>query len=218
MGSQRVGHNWVTELNWSKGLSFPGGTSGKEPACQCRRHKRCWFDPWGWEGLIPGGGHGNPFKYACLENPMDRETWKATVCGVSKNQIQQKRFSTRYCYYHYSGFFAGRRRRQREPGIGYLRLWGIWGLSEHSCDLKELAEVCNVGIMSDGFWEFLVGMPMSTQMCLGTHIWHCTSLCISVCASVFTSMGFIRDWCQESTYVSVHLTNSERRKLCCTKP
>ena len=27
-------------------LGFPGGTSGKEPACQCRRPKRCWFDPW----------------------------------------------------------------------------------------------------------------------------------------------------------------------------
>ena len=27
------------------GLGFPGGTSGKEPACQCRRHKRCGFDP-----------------------------------------------------------------------------------------------------------------------------------------------------------------------------
>ena len=25
---------------------FPGGTSGKEPACQCRRHKKRWFHPW----------------------------------------------------------------------------------------------------------------------------------------------------------------------------
>jgi len=32
-------------------LGFPGGTSGKEPICQCRRHKRCGFDPWG--GKIP---------------------------------------------------------------------------------------------------------------------------------------------------------------------
>ena len=27
-------------------LGFPGGTSGKDPACQCRRLKRCGFDPW----------------------------------------------------------------------------------------------------------------------------------------------------------------------------
>ena len=27
-------------------LDFPGGASGKEPACQSRRYKRCMFDPW----------------------------------------------------------------------------------------------------------------------------------------------------------------------------
>jgi len=27
-------------------LGFPGGASGKEPTCQCRRHKRCRLDPW----------------------------------------------------------------------------------------------------------------------------------------------------------------------------
>ena len=38
----------------------------------------------GHEGLLPGsgrspgGGHGNPLQYSCLENPRDRETWQAT--------------------------------------------------------------------------------------------------------------------------------------------
>ena len=32
-------------------MGFPGGTSGKEPACQCRRQKRCRFDS--WVGKIP---------------------------------------------------------------------------------------------------------------------------------------------------------------------
>ena len=27
----------------------------------------------------PGGGHGDPLQYSCLENPMDREAWQATV-------------------------------------------------------------------------------------------------------------------------------------------
>ena len=31
-----------------------------------------------------GGGHGNPLQYFCLENPMDRAAWQATVHGVSK--------------------------------------------------------------------------------------------------------------------------------------
>ena len=30
-------------------------------------------------GRSPGGGHGNPFQYSCLENPTDRGAWQATV-------------------------------------------------------------------------------------------------------------------------------------------
>ena len=36
---------------WSLGEGFPGGASGKEPVCQCRRHKRCRFNS--WVGKIP---------------------------------------------------------------------------------------------------------------------------------------------------------------------
>ena len=50
---------------------FPGGASGKESACQCRRRMRHGFDP--WVRKVHGGGHGNPLQYSFLENPMDRE-------------------------------------------------------------------------------------------------------------------------------------------------
>ena len=40
-----------------------------------------------------GGGHGNPFQYSCLENPLDRGAWQATVHGVSKSQTRLKRLS-----------------------------------------------------------------------------------------------------------------------------
>ena len=43
-GSQRVGINLVTEHQ--KIVMLPGSASGKESACQCRRYKRCGFDPW----------------------------------------------------------------------------------------------------------------------------------------------------------------------------
>ena len=36
-------------------------------------------------GRAPGGGHGNPLQYSCLENLMDREAWRATVHGVAKS-------------------------------------------------------------------------------------------------------------------------------------
>ena len=39
-------------------------------------------------GRSPGGGNGKPIQHACLDNPMDREVWWATVHGVSKGQTQ----------------------------------------------------------------------------------------------------------------------------------
>ena len=37
-------------------------------------------------GRSPGGGNGNPLQYSCLENPMDRGAWGATVHGVAKSR------------------------------------------------------------------------------------------------------------------------------------
>ena len=37
-------------------------------------------------GRSPGGGYGNSFQYFCLENPMDRGPWQATVHRVAKSQ------------------------------------------------------------------------------------------------------------------------------------
>ena len=47
-------------------------------------------------GLIPGsgrtpaGGHGNPLQYSCLENPMDRGAWWATIHRVTKSRARLK--------------------------------------------------------------------------------------------------------------------------------
>ena len=46
-----------------------------------------WFRSLGWEDS-PGEGNGNPLQYSCLENPMDRGTWQATVHGVTKSWTQ----------------------------------------------------------------------------------------------------------------------------------
>ena len=51
------------------------------------------------EGLIPGsgrspgGGHGNLLQYSCLENPVDRGAWRATVHRVARSQTRLKRLS-----------------------------------------------------------------------------------------------------------------------------
>ena len=66
---------------------FPGGSDGKESACNARDliSVRVGKIPW---ILLPrslGGGHGNPLQYSCLENPLDRGAWWASVQGVTKS-------------------------------------------------------------------------------------------------------------------------------------
>ena len=55
-------------------MGFPSGASGQEPECQRR-------DAGSVPGLgrSPGGGNGSPLQNYCLENPMDRGAWWATV-------------------------------------------------------------------------------------------------------------------------------------------
>ena len=54
----------------------------KNPPANAGSLKRGRFDP--CVGKIPGGGHGNPFQFPCLENPMDRGIWWATVHRVAE--------------------------------------------------------------------------------------------------------------------------------------
>ena len=61
-------------------MGFPGGSEDKASACNAG-------DPGSIPGLgrSPGEGNGNPLQYSCLENPMDRGAWRATVHGVTKS-------------------------------------------------------------------------------------------------------------------------------------
>ena len=45
-------------------------------------------------GRSPGGGHGNPLQFSCLENPMDIGAWRAAVHGVAKSQTRLKELGT----------------------------------------------------------------------------------------------------------------------------
>ena len=47
-------------------MGFPGGATGKKPACRCRRYKRPGFDP--WEDPLEEG-MATPLQYSCRENP-----------------------------------------------------------------------------------------------------------------------------------------------------
>ena len=71
IGSQRVGHDWATELNWD-------GSVAKNPPANAG-------DPGSVSGLgrSPGVGSSNQVQYCCLENPMDRRAWWAAVHGTA---------------------------------------------------------------------------------------------------------------------------------------
>ena len=79
-------------------MGFPGGTSGKEPTCQCRRLKRWGLDL--WVRKIPWRRACNPLQYSCLENLTDERVWWAMVHRVPKSQTRLKQFST--CVYIYT--------------------------------------------------------------------------------------------------------------------
>ena len=53
-------------------------------------------------GRSPGGGPGNPLKYSCLENPMDRGAWQATVHRVAKSWTWLKQLRMHASIFHWS--------------------------------------------------------------------------------------------------------------------
>ena len=65
------------------GDGLPRWLSGKESACQCRRRKRHWFDP--WFGKIPWSRKWQPAPVFLPGKSMDRGAWRATVLGVARS-------------------------------------------------------------------------------------------------------------------------------------
>ena len=82
--NERTQEEVLVNVTWSGFLyahRLPCGSDGKESACGTGDLGSI---P-GW-GRSPGEGSGYPLQYSCLKNSMDRGTWLATVCGVTKSQ------------------------------------------------------------------------------------------------------------------------------------
>ena len=97
MGLQRVRHNSATEHSTTKGSQslFVGASQValvvKNPLANAGDIRD--LSSISGLGRFPGGGQGNPLQYSCLENPMDRGAWRATVHRISKSQTQLKQLS-----------------------------------------------------------------------------------------------------------------------------
>ena len=67
-------------------MGFSGGSVVRNPLANEGATRDAGLIP--RSGRPPGGGSGNPLQYSCLENPIDRGTWQATVHGVAKSQTR----------------------------------------------------------------------------------------------------------------------------------
>ena len=65
-------------------MGFPGGSVVKNPPVMQKMQEAPGSNP--GLGRSPGGGHSNLLQYSCLENPMNREVWWATVRRMAKSQ------------------------------------------------------------------------------------------------------------------------------------
>ena len=99
MGLQRVGHDGATELKHFVGASQVALVVKNLPA---------YTEDIRYMGLIPGsgrcpgGGHGNPPQYTCLEHLIDRGVCQAIVHWVAKSKTQLKGLSTLAPFCNYS--------------------------------------------------------------------------------------------------------------------
>ena len=64
-------------------MCFPGGRVVKNPPASGGDARDVGSVP--GSGRSPGGGHGDPPQYSCLENPVDRGAWRTTVPGVTES-------------------------------------------------------------------------------------------------------------------------------------
>ena len=84
-------------------------------------------------GRSPGGGHGNPLQYSCLESPMDRGAWRFTIHGTAKSWTRLKWLSMHLPSWTYC-----------LPGVHYFA--SVWNecncvIGEHSLALPFLVTI-----------------------------------------------------------------------------
>ena len=133
--SRTVSPSWSL-LSSSGKRGFPGGSDDKESACNAEEQSSI-----PGLGRSPGEGNGYPLQSSCLENPMDRGAWRATVHGV-QSQTQLSNWHTHSAVITLPPWWwlLGGEASGAPPGSGpgglarSTDLLGLW--PRHSCWLR----------------------------------------------------------------------------------
>ena len=146
---------------------LPRWLSGKESACQYRRHE---FNPWVGK-RSPGERNGNPLQYSCLWNPMDRGDWRATVHGITKSQT---RLSIHACTHTHT---------HTHKDVGHKRNWFQWPLPHLGDFAEAFHELSNLCVPKYLILKLLYTTPQSlstfsastrlSSLRAGTMLSHC---------------------------------------------
>ena len=112
VGNGEGGKNWESCIDrYARScVDFPGGVVVKKPPANAKDVRNAGSIP-EW-GRSPGGGHGNPLQYSCLENPMNRGAWQTMVHRVAQSWTQLKWPSTQACVKSWEAAI-----KHREPSL-----------------------------------------------------------------------------------------------------
>ena len=146
--------------------NFPGGSGGKASASNVG-------DRGSIPGLTrsPGEGNDNPLQYSCLENPIDRGAWWATVHGIAKSRTRLSEFTFFLSPKHIAPFFWG----------SCLACHSVVQLSMYKLDNCSLEYITNkaAGDLSTKPSSFL--LSFYGCVCIRVSI-ICVSVCMCVCS------------------------------------
>ena len=137
-------------------LGFPGVSDGKESACSAGD-----LSSVSGSGTSPGGGHGNPLQYSCLENPMDGGAWRATVSGVAKSQTRLSDWAKHSVF----------------TGVG---IWSNWEAGSWLLMIRGPLAMVKKGLSQLQSWPwFWVLLPLPCDWCKASHLWPAAGLTTS---------------------------------------
>ena len=125
---------------------------------------------------LTGEGNGNPLQYSCLENPMDRGAWWATVHGVAKSQTWLSNFTFAFHFYAlekematHSSVLAWRIPGTGEPGG--LPSMGLHRVRHNWSDLAAAADVFNNQFFKSHITLLTASLLSPISSCTRQDVW-----------------------------------------------